>query len=427
MSDKSSDKGLGVLGLGVASATLLTMGMVHGNPLAVTSGVLSTGATVGLQRKQKVGFSDFKGCLGLIGDGLDESWESLTTSTSSTTEALLTYIPDEYKPRIERIVEAIASDDWFSHMLSQSKMIVGQSGAGKTPTMLYELYTFIKSSNGKGKVTICDVNYGKPTMGKPNNWLGLPRKRFIRNTVDGLYEAIEEYWDELQYRKSYAADLADRGSNVAPGFTPWLLMIDEGNVSLSQLAANKELGDRAMEMIGDLLFEARSYGITITIAVQTPAVEETKINRAKLGQLNFLVLGESAVDPEILGKIPGMGSQKDSLIEQVKELRKRKEGKYSAVVKRCGQSPAFAVKVVPTINTDDLKVSLPANYELPWIERVKDDVGAEIEDLAKKYSAKEIKSPWKKILAIAGLNQNAKSREPEKYQQLRDYWEGLCS
>ena len=435
--NSKSHQALSALALGLGSATMLSFGFANNNPMPIVGGGLMGAAAYGMQRRHKLTGADYQDGLGELAQCLDSTAELIESGSTATGRAVLKYVPEKYRPALEAKIEAYQDMSWAPAMRRRSKMVLGASGSGKTIWELYEVYGFI-TDNPEGKIVICDENYGKQIFGDiPNTWLNLPKDLFIRDDAPSIFDAINEYWTELQRRKKEAKQLA---TAIASGETqtrslswqPWFLLLEEGPVTLDAIARlEEEWGTEATDKCSDLLFEARAYNIQFTFVAQSPFKDDHDFGRGKMQQFNYLVLGPSAVDTEVLSRIPGIGAGKaKSWVEKIERVREIKGCERACLVKLGQEQPAFSIRVVPEVNLESLKVELPPElYDTrPWLERtLTEEFVQQVEELTRPYAENKGRSPWKSVLELAGLGKNGQSRHPEEYAELRQWWESLIA
>lgn len=436
---------IGAMGLGLSATALMVAGFGDRNPLPIASGAILAASGVGLCRRYSLSGQDFSDGFQEFGLCLDSAHELLTSTGHDAAQVMLKYVPPAYRPFLEQQAEKLLEEDWLPGMLHRSKMVIGGTGSGKTVLQLLEVYTFLKETDGRGRLLICDVNYGKPigATGEPNTWWNLPRDYIVRTDAPSVFDALKETWDELQARKREAIALADRKRETElrgetfterSNFQDWLLLIDEGLVTLDAFERiDEELKSEALGYIGDLLFEGRAYNVRITFVVQTPLANESGIGRGKLQQMNFLVLGDSATDPEVLIKVPGVSPQAArEWVRKVDGVKQQRGCKYAAFVKRTDATPALSVRVVPTIDLSEYKgkIIIPEdlNPQRTWLEQIlTEELEQQIRHLADRYNKGHIRSPWRQVLKLVGLDKDGKRRAPTEYDAIRGYWESLLT
>ncbi len=428
--------GLAAIALGLGSATMLSFGFSSRNPLPIVAGGMMAGATYGLHRRHKLSGLDYQSGLEALGECLDAAAEVLESRAQVGGRAILRYVPERYRPAIETRIESYRDMSWAAQMRRRSKMVIGASGSGKTVWELLEVHGFI-TDNPEGRILICDENYGKPVFGDvPNTWLNLPKDRFIRDDATSIFDALCEFWNELQRRKREAKSLA---SAIANGeaeprplkWQPWFLLIDEGSVTLDAIARmDAGWGEEAVKKCGDLLFEGRAYEIGFTFVTQSPYKEDHDFGRGRMQQMNFLVLGPSATDPEVLRMIPGMGTTAKHWVAEIERVRQHPGCERACLVKLGQEYPPFSIRVVPQVNLAELQVELPPELHdgRTWLERLlTPEFVEQATELTRPYAAGKGRSPWKQVLALSGLGVNAQSRHPDEYAALREWWESLVA
>lgn len=439
----AADKAIAAIGLSLSSLLLLGGGFKDANPLQIVAGGLVSAATVGYVKKSKPSLTDLGEAVSMLTDNLDDAWDAIAGLGNKGLKAVavLEYLPPSYRTWAEDMLSEMQNQDWVGTVQKRSKFVIGATRSGKSTWQNYAICEFVKA-NPRGRLLICDVNYGKPDAdGVVNTWMDLPIGRIVRIALPDVYQAIKETWDELQRRKEESQEFGKRKQsarskgqefNERLKFDRWFLTVDEAIATVGGFdrAIGAGASEEAMGWVGDILFEATAYGITADFLVQNAYTGETGFGRGKLQQMAFLVLGSSATDSEVLGKIPGLaGNAAKDWAEKARESRKHGR---SCLIKMPGEDPEFAVKLIPQINTDELRIEIPEEIQTeidPAKAWFKGALTAEVQDeinaLAVRYVAQEIKSPWVQVLKLVGLDQNAKKRCPDEWQLVRNHWETL--
>jgi hypothetical protein len=135
----------------------------------------------------------------LLSDGIGTalSWALL----SGKKTARLVYLRTAPVPVKDAIAQLALEKTWFKRFLAAPhNWVVGETRAGKSYLVCKLLIVFFES-NPDGVVTICDINYGKPTnTGELSDWLGIP-PTYIRSDFAEISAAFAAEVEELERRR----------------------------------------------------------------------------------------------------------------------------------------------------------------------------------------------------------------------------------
>ena len=426
-------KGAIAISLSLASVSSIALGIGTGNPLMTFIGGCEALLVGGVAKRTKTTFAD-------IGEG----FELLTASAASVVDsvglggetsvnAVVRFLPEDFQSKVEEMFSDLQNTDWISGILRRSKILVGGTGAGKT---VYEQFEIAKmfEYDPNTKLTICDINYGKPDdKGNLNNWLGLPKKKFIRVNIHDIIQTIHEYAAETRRRAKFFEAEVDRGATTAntSDLQPWYLLIDEGSRTLeeAQSVLGKEEFEDLMIDVGVLLKESRAYKLFVTFVTQDLLIFSMPgFHRGFYRQCSFLVLGNAAEDEEVIDKIPGLKGGSKDLIQKIKEVRQKKGCQYACIVKDLTvDNGSPFIRVLPFIDVTKLSIAIPSEGEIGQMflnEKLTEEVVLKLA-LMITDEANGGKSQWLNALKLVGMNKNSKAKMPQEFDAFKAYYESL--
>lgn len=388
-------------------------------------------AAVGVHRRNDLDDQDYlSGIRGLWGEtstGVRHLWDEVAPSKAEARRLYLRLRDPQpkFQTRLNALAERLLQDDqWFPEFTRRSKLVVGNTGDGKTRWQLYDVANFLQS-HPEGYLTIIDLDYGSSHEGsEPNYWFGLPRERYIRVTYEEARDAILDEYEIMLERVERA-----RNQQSIPEDKQWrflgideaIAVLREAKIRASRVRGSSELTD-LINAISELLFRGLKQRIKVSFGLQVLAVGETGLSLALQKQNNVILLGSAALDRDNLSRI---GCQAiDEIIEQVKQMRSLPGCQYAAVVRQRGE---ISVQVVPYINVSDIEIDLdddnePDEVEVWWQSVYTEKARMWLRMLAERHLAGEIKSPLKtEICPYFGIAKPLRS-DP-KYVRVSDAWD----
>lgn len=367
----------------------------------------------------------------LLAGGMQQVAKTALTSPPAKKgkEVILKALP----PAIVSTAEKLSGDKrWFLDWVGFKKGLGGQSwqcnfviglpGSGKSTVVNEIIIGFIRFTEGTGQLRIFDINYGKPDdLGRVNTWMDLPLNQIVEAQFDRIHAGINAVWEELESRRQQAIKVASEGGKESLKFTPLLCVIDE-LPALMNAAEQRGLDDEIKAKIADILTMGRGYRVKLLLISQMLAVGSIALSKAQQQQVNKLVLGTAALDPDIINRIPGAST--DELRAQLEPLLKQK--KRACVVQYGASLPE--IRIIPSIDVKShrIRVSATDPDEVWWRETWKGDIRERVEALAKSYALGEIKSPLKSdILPLFGITNMSTDERYKRF--VRPVWNKLVN
>jgi hypothetical protein len=424
--DSKTSAGMATVCLGIMAASTTISGVVGRQFPATWLGLVAAVATTAVYRKNDLSPAD-------LGNGFGElmtAFNGHTDTIGQQVTALSAKLPPEIRSTLDKHIARAQDSSWVADLAARSKMVVGATGSGKTVYLLYEVWGRL---NAGDLVYVADINYGKPCMGKPNIWFGLPKGRQVFQEPTQIADVITTVWDELQTRKSVCDRQADEyASAVTSGqtvdapkqtFERLYFLMDEALSTLQTLEHLLSSDDykEIVYKLSCILFEGRAYRVTVTLGLQDLRINELPgFTRAKLANMNMLILGSSADSDEVLTRVPGIDTQAKAkeVMSTVSQLRSNPAGKYACVVRDMTKHPQVCVKVLPEIDISGKVLSQQVSIS---------EYNEEELTLLAQEQLNTGKSQWANALRVCGLGINAKTRKPEEHDRLRAYWDDLLA
>ncbi|QIZ73014.1 hypothetical protein [Oxynema aestuarii] len=356
----------------------------------------------------------------LLAGGLQATAKIALTSPPAKKgkEVVLRVIP----PQLKSAAEKLSGDrKWFVEWAGfrkglggqswQCNFVVGLPGSGKTTVVNEIIVGFIRFSEGTGQLRIFDINYGKPDdSGRVNTWMGLPLNQIVEAQFDRIHAGINAVWDELEKRRQQAIKVASDGGKQTLNFTPLLCVIDE-LPALMNTAKQHEVDEEIKEKIADILTMGRGYRVKLLLISQMLAVGSVALTKAQQQQVNKLILGTSALDADIINRIPGTAQDLRGEIEPLLKQKKR-----ACVVQFGASLPE--VRVIPEIDIKAHRVRVCATDpdEVWWRETWTGETRKRVEELARSYANGEIKSPLKgEVISLFNITNMSRDERYKRF------------
>lgn len=232
------------------------------------------------------------------------------------------------------------SVDWFRQWERRSGIVCGESGDGKTKLLLYVLAQFLnrvsEEFDGKGKVYICDPDYGSSHGDEPpNTWYNLPLDKVIFIKPESIYAAVELVSKEVDRRADETAIAVSKGQSK-PQFEPILLIVDEApniNSALHRLSSDK--ADNFVGFLSNILRRGLKQGVTFKIGTQTLAVGTGKgglgIPQDILRQVEVVMLYRASQVKENYKNLGIRDGLTDVAVDQISSLPKQVGDRFCCV------------------------------------------------------------------------------------------------
>jgi hypothetical protein len=267
---------------------------------------------------------------------------------------------------VSSIFDKGLSDDELLELTKRSLFIVCRSRGGKTTFLKYYLYTLIKSSKNI-KLSICDINYGKPNDdGVINNWMQIS-PTFIHSQSSTVYAAIKAYGDELRLRKSECEKSVRAGLKANPiKDKPINLLVIEELISTRADLKKSDLWESALDEITDGLVCGLGYNCPIVVVSQSLAVNQTDIHLSVRDQFNIIALGKSTSSSEVI---------KDCGFDDVDETKSKvtvlkKQGKRPILIAGVDESKLATLPDLRWIDEVQIQIKEPVDINQQWWEDV---------------------------------------------------------
>ena len=249
---------------------------------------------------------------------LKAGWDAFTTEAVKEANQILA---DVGSPRLNRWAESVSAtfDDplaLFCKAHEHSFLVVAESDGGKTWLMHQSV---LHSYDRKDQVLILDKSYGKRDW----NWWGLPVNKtvfkFGDKALDSLSDILYTAYQERERRKTLTEQAVENGQ-PAPTFPRLRVYITEWNQTYETYEKGRARAlaaagkDNAASVsippvedidhwVSELLFDGHGYNIVITLEVHSAAVGRSKIDQSQQSQVNWILLGSTAVKVSEVAKL----------------------------------------------------------------------------------------------------------------------------
>jgi hypothetical protein len=279
------------------------------------------------------------------------------------------------------------STDWVSEFSRRSAAIVGESGDGKTHTLLWRLAEFIKA-NPDGQLHVCDIDYGSGHGGSVNTWLGLPLESVVHTEDSEILDCILAISDEVSQR-AHETKLAAAAHETKPGYQPILLLIDEWVVTAEMWS--KAQRETALSALKNIVHRGLKQGVQCVLGMHSLAVNQSYIPKGLVQHLEVLFLWRAAQNADNFSNLPISPNDAADIGEAFKGYPRELGGVRSAIA---FFDRELSIKGIPHLAVN---VELVAGDDeaTDWAEQFR----AEIESHAGKISARQA---WEKIAGQPG-------------------------
>jgi hypothetical protein len=248
---------------------------------------------------------------------LKAGWDAFTQGAVTEAKQILA---DTAPPQVNRWVDSIATTfsdplDLFKRLHEKSFLLVAETGGGKT-WLMHQSVLF--ATDTRDQFLVLDKSYGKRGM----DWWRLPVGKqvflFGEDNVENLPDLLYSAYCERNRRKKAIEQAAQAGRDI-PSFPRYRLYITEWNqtqASYAQLRAAALEGldkdeeppalpspDKLDFWKDELLFDGHGYNMFLGLDVQSAAVGRTNIDKSQQSQVNWLLMGSTAINTTEVGKL----------------------------------------------------------------------------------------------------------------------------
>lgn len=176
-----------------------------------------------------------------------------------------------------------------SDFIRSSKIVVGKRGSGKSVYLHYEASRFLLENQHDSELYIFDPHFDDT---KPKEfWLknisiSILIEKFVTKKAQEIYKRILVLKDELNKRID---------NNLRPPNVPKVKIILDEEENLKTRLKDEEF-ENVLEFFDLIQNEGRKYGFEITIGMHSLKKQNTGIDSAALGQMNWLLFEKAAYD-----------------------------------------------------------------------------------------------------------------------------------
>ncbi len=303
------------------------------NPFVYLSLVVAAPLTISrIDTKNKLKSDDYFDIFGTIGNDFKGAW------TKQTIQGVKTFFNQPsavFKDFYKSATKDVQADyRWFSEFRKKSQLIVGISGDGKTSWMLNEVADFIQD-HPNGLLRIGDIDYMMAHDGsEPNDWFGLPRKKYISIDYDSIRDDILKFAklveDRIKELQSHENNIVE-ATKVRNAWPYAKLIVDE-LIGVIAIADERDEKKELIKAIKTILNRGRKARIHCVFGLQNMSVTDSGLSTSAQDSFNVILLGSSALNPDYLKKIDITSSkEQQDIIKEVTELRRVYP--YSAIIR----------------------------------------------------------------------------------------------
>jgi hypothetical protein len=267
---------------------------------------------------------------------------------------------------------------WFAAWELRSGLICGESGDGKTKTLIYVLARFLQvNACGQCEVYIGDPDYGSSHGdAEPNNWLGLKLGTHVAVEPQDIYRMVAHVSGIVDARAGATAKATSDG-NGKPKFPPVLFILDEAPAVMNML--DKESKDDFKAEIANILRRGLKQNVTFKLGTQSLAVGSLALPQDILRQVETVILWRAAQVKENYGNLGIQPKQIDAACDAIATLPRKVGDKFVCAVFVGKQ---LQVKGIPTIGDISVSTDSVSGRESPAAETDGDDIYGQILTLA---------------------------------------------
>lgn len=294
------------------------------------------------------------------------------------------------------------STNWVGEFSRRSACIVGESGDGKTHTLLWRLAEFIKA-NPQGQLHVCDIDYGSGHGDGSNTWLGLPLESVVHTEDSEILETILTVSEEVSQR-AHETKLAIAAGEPKPEYQPILLLVDEWVVTAEMWS--KAQRETALSALKNIVHRGLKQGVQCVLGMHSLAVNQSYIPKGLVQHLEVLFLWRAAQNGDNFSNLPISPSAAQEVTEAFKGYPRELGGVRSAIA---FLNRELTIKGIPHLNVDVELV--PGDAEATaWAEQFRADIAA----LNGKSSASKA---WE---SIAGQTAKDRRKDNPNWVAFRD-------
>lgn len=234
---------------------------------------------------------------------------------------------------------------WFADWEKRSGIICGESGDGKSKTLVYVLTRFLQAnSNGQCQVYIGDPDYGSSHGdSEPNTWLGLKLGKHIAITALDIYLMVKHVSKIVDDRADQTAMAISQGQSK-PKFNPVLFVLDEAPNVMGQL--EEKLRDDVKLAIANILRRGLKQNVTFKLGTQSLAVGSLHLTQDLLRQIEIVMLWRAAQVAENYSNIGAKKQETEQITSSVGMLPRKLGDRFVCAV---FAEKKLTIRGIPTI------------------------------------------------------------------------------
>jgi hypothetical protein len=239
---------------------------------------------------------------------LKAGWDVYTAGAVAEAKEILA---ETAPPEVSRWVDGLSSTfvdplELFKRLHEKSFLLVAETGGGKTWLMHQSV---LLAHDAKDQFLVLDKSYGKRGW----VWWGLPVGKqvflFGQDNVENLPNLLYSAYQERERRKKAIEQAAQKGRPI-PTFPRYRLYLTEWNQTQASYAQIRSAIAEGLDKkdslalpapekldfwIDELLFDGHGYNMFLGLDVQSAAVGRTNIDQSQQSQVNWLLVGSTAV------------------------------------------------------------------------------------------------------------------------------------
>lgn len=260
------------------------------------------------------------------------------------------------------------STDWVDEFARRSSAIVGESGDGKTHTLLWRLAEYIKA-NPQGEVHVCDIDFGSSHGGTPNTWLGLPLESVVHTDEAEILDTLLAVSDEVSQR-AHETKQAIAAGDPKPEYSPILLLIDEWVVTAEMWT--KAQRETALAALKNIIHRGLKQGVQCVLGMHSLAVNQSYIPKGLVQHLEVLFLWRAAQNADNFNNLPISPSAAQDVTSAFKAYPRELGGVRSAIA---FFNRDLSIKGIPPL-TVDVELVPEDSGAVAWAEQFRAEIVA---------------------------------------------------